>query len=448
MKLYYVMFAASLLLQACTLDFSGSGKSGSKSKNAVMGIAALAVSAQSDSFLMVPNASADNTAMSLVSHKSGANTVLSSIKFDSNAGDTVSTANDHFFTAIGSLNKVAVLTVNSLGATLEGYISTGTKPVHMYTDPDGKIWIMNDGNSGVDSINCSAAGTGSVTVIKDGAKGTSGSSAASLIKHLCIGKGHHKALFTSSPKRAFVSNITDSTVSVIDNDSSSSTYLTVLSTVSLATGAGPHGFGYSSVSGKVYVANASLGTVTELNPSTLASSIISTVKSGPAAVSPDGKYAVFPGVDTSSDSNHVTGKLSVVNVSSTSSITLKDIADVSPDMMMFSEDGKKLFVVSAQAGSGNQLTNLKQNVLLIYDSSALPTLTLLKEVTVGTANAGHRHFDAMTHGSMTHLFIPSGDGNLYTVDADSMSVTQTLKIGGTFDKLHFHMLGMGSMHSH
>jgi len=359
-----------------------------------------------------------------------------------------SVLHDHFFTAIGSLNKVAVLTVNSMGATLEGYIGTGTRPVHMYTDPDGKIWIMNDGNSGVDSINCSTAGTGSVTIIKDGAKGTSGTNAASLIKHLCIGKGHHKALFTSSPKRAFVSNITDATVSVIDNDSASSTYLTVLSTVSLVTGAGPHGFGYSCVSGKVYVANASLGTVTELNPFTLATSIISTVKSGPAAVSPDGKYAVFPGVDKTSDANHITGKLSVVNVSNTASITLKDIADVSPDMMMFSGDGKKLFVISAQAGSGNQLTYLKQNVLLIYDSSSLPTLNLLKEVTVGNANTGHRHFDVMTHGSMTHLFIPSGDGNLYTVDADSMSVTQTLKIGGTFDKLHFHMLGMGSMHSH
>jgi len=92
MKLHYFILTALMVLQACTLDFSGQGKSDSKSKNMVMGIAALAMASQSDSFLMVPNSSADNTTMSLVSHKSGTNSILSSIKFDSNSGDTVSTA--------------------------------------------------------------------------------------------------------------------------------------------------------------------------------------------------------------------------------------------------------------------------------------------------------------------------------------------------------------------
>jgi hypothetical protein len=267
-------------------------------------------------------------------------------------------------------------------------IDSGKNPVHIYQDPSGKIWSMNDGTSGVDTLNstCNAGGVGSVTIIQDGAKGAS--DPASLIKNLCIGKGHHKAIFTSSPKRAFISNISDNSISVVDNEPTSGTYLTVISTINLGAGAGPHGFSYSSMSGKVYISAQTAGTIIAVSPSSLTTETISTTKSGPSVATPNGQYIAIPGKDTTTDTNHLIGKITILN-STNHTFSTTSIMDVSPDHMMFSSDGKRLYVISAQAGTGNQLTNLKQNVLLVYDSSNLPNLTLVTEIKTGDAKTGH-----------------------------------------------------------
>ncbi|MCE9501789.1 MAG: hypothetical protein K8R21_15005 [Leptospira sp.] len=444
-----VFFISILITVECSFTLPGNEKSNANKSNGIMLALLSVLNTPPATILFVPNLDTTKPFLSVVNHRNGVNTFVSNITLETNPGDATGTANNHLFANLTNSNKTAVFNVTSSGADFLKYIDTGSRPVHIYQDPAGKIWVMNDGNNGVDNVNaaCNGSAVGSVTIIQDGAKGAAANDSGTLIKHLCVGKGHHKAIFTSSPKRAFVSSITDSTVSVIDNDPSSGTYLTVISTLSLGAGAGPHGFSYSSVSGKVYASAQTAGTVVSIDPGSLNTQTISTSKSGPSASSPSGQYIAIPGKDTTTDSNHVIGKVTILNVS-TNALSTVDVSDVSPDHAMFSDDGNRLYVASAQAGSGNQVTNLKQNVLLVYDSSALPALTLISQITVGNANSGNRHLASMNHGSMTHVFVPSGDGNLYTVDSMTNSVSQTLNLGGSFNNAHFYTLGSAPTHTH
>ncbi|HMY33250.1 MAG TPA: hypothetical protein PKL30_12870 [Leptospiraceae bacterium] len=445
----YIGFILSLFSLACSVTLPDNAKkNANKDNNTILGIASI-LPKPSTSYVIVPNSDTTMPLISVLSHDSGLNTLKSNITLDSNVGDITGTVNNHIYANLTNANKVAVMNIDSNGVRFIKYINAGSRPVHIYLDPDGKIWSMNDGNSGVDNINsaCNNAGVSSVTIIQDGASGASDTDYASLIKHLCVGKGHHKAIFTTSPKRAFVSSITDNTVSVIDNEPLNSTYLTVLATLSLGTGAGPHGFSYSSVSGKVYISAQTAGTVIAVNPSSLAMETISTPKSGPSTSSPNGLYIALPGKDTTSDSNHVIGKVTILNAS-THVFSTVSITDVSPDHMMFNSDGTRLYVASAQAGSGNQVTNLNQSVLLVYDSSNLPSLNLIAQIPVGACKSGNRHINAASHGSMMHIFNPAGDGILYTVDSMSNSVTQKINLGGSFNNAYYHTLGAAPSHSH
>jgi hypothetical protein len=443
MSLFNSFFPAVLLSQAHE-------KQSAKNDNlSVLSLASLLPKPQAadTAYVLVPNSDTTMPHLSVISHSGGINTLKNNIILESNPGDTTATANDHIFVNVSNANKVAVLNVDSTGVKLVKYIDSGKNPVHIYQDPSGKIWSMNDGTSGVDTLNstCNAGGVGSVTIIQDGAKGAS--DPASLIKNLCIGKGHHKAIFTSSPKRTFISNISDNSISVVDNEPTSGTYLTVISTINLGAGAGPHGFSYSSMSGKVYISAQTAGTIIAVSPSSLTTETISTTKSGPSVATPNGQYIAIPGKDTTTDTNHLIGKITILN-STNHTFSTTSIMDVSPDHMMFSSDGKRLYVISAQAGTGNQLTNLKQNVLLVYDSSNLPNLTLVTEIKTGDAKTGHRHIASASHGSMMHLFIPSGNGFLYSVDSMSNSVTQQLELKGSFSNVFYHTLGSAPSHSH
>ena len=453
MKLKYLIGLIFIqFILYCSITVTGNEKQSAKNDNlSVLSLASLLPKPQAadTAYVLVPNSDTTMPYLSVISHVNGVNTFKSNITLDSNPGDSTGTANNHIYANLTNSNKVAVLNVDSSGARLVKYIDAGSRPVHIYQDSAGKIWSMNDGNSGVDNINssCNSAGVGSVTVIQDGSKGASDANIGTLLKHICVGKGHHKAIFTTSPQRAFVSSITDNTVSVIDNEPTSSSYLTVIGTLSLGTGAGPHGFSYSSMSGNVYISAQTAGTVIAVNPTTLAMTTIATPKSGPSTASPNGQYIALPGKDTTTDTNSVIGKITILNVS-TNAFSTVSINNVSPDHMMFNSDGTRLYVASAQAGSGNQVTNLKQNVLLVYDSSNLPNLTLIAEVKVGNANSGNRHITAMTHGSMMHLFVPAGDGILYTVDSMTNSVTQKLDLKGSFNNAFFYTLGSAPTHSH
>jgi YVTN family beta-propeller protein len=100
-----------------------------------------------------------------------------------------------FITMAGS-NEVTV--IDYANKIVLNRIRTGDRPVHIYSVPDlagtgTEMWIGNDGND-------------SVTVID--------ARSFRVKANVKAGKGHHKMAFSGS--KAYVSNITDGTVSVID----------------------------------------------------------------------------------------------------------------------------------------------------------------------------------------------------------------------------------------
>ena len=152
-------------------------------------------------------------------------------------------------------------------------------PAHIYAEPDtNRDWFMNDGDkaTGNDNVNCGDKGS-SVTVVEN-----TSSSAAKFLKTICVGRGHHQAMFVTPndqhpdvPKTAYVSNLKDGTISAIANDpGDTSRYLTVIATINLGeadkedsgtadvpNNAFPHGLVYSAYSGKLYCLNNGYGTV-------------------------------------------------------------------------------------------------------------------------------------------------------------------------------------------
>ena len=380
-------------------------------------------------------------------------------------GDIVATTEGHVFVNVTANNAVAAIDPVVEGAPeLRNFLPVGTRPVHIYRDPEGtRVWVMNDGDATGGS--CKTAGTNdtaisSVTVIQNHELGEEGSGDSAgilgeVIGTICVGRGHHKAAFSEpstdhpgTPHRVFVSNITDGTISVINNDPTSDDYLKVIAAIDLCDPAkqaggcdtdittpnnsSPHGIDYSPVSGKIYNANAGYGSVAVINPVTnTIETAIDIGYSNKAHVSPDGKFLIVKGTDKTSNPNHVIGKLTVIDVMD-NSVTQVDITDVHPDSFESTPDGSKLYVTSATTGSDAQKSNLRNNVLLVYDTSTLPNLILIKEITVGVADGSHRALAVHEHdGSAEHIFVPNpADGTVSVIDAEKDEVVSTVDVGG------------------
>jgi YVTN family beta-propeller protein len=148
-------------------------------------------------------------------------------------------------------------------------------------------------------------------------------------------------------------------------------------------------------------------------------------------LSPDGRFLIGKGADRKSHAEHVIGRLSVMDGVTNTLAKIVDLPDVYPSVYRFSADGQKLYVTTAATGKGKQKENLKLNSLLVFDSSALPELRLIKEVPVGLADCGRRPIAFITQGKDEgRIFVPNpSDGTLSILDSATDSVTETVKIG-------------------
>lgn len=436
--------------------------------------------------------------VTVIAHGAEGNEVIAAYPVGSGrVGDMVRTDERHVFVNVSANNAVAAFDATTGDIpTLRNYLPAGTRPVHAYRDPQSAhVWVMNDGDA--TSGDCAEAGpgdtpTGSVTLIDDhdvGAEdpddghahnaggavivqnGDDGHDApgdtklGEVIAEICVGQGHHIAAFSfpsedqpAAPRRVFVSNITDGTLSVIDNDPDSDDYLTVIATIDLcdpAKQAGgcdaevttpndavPHGLDYSPASGRIYNANIGYGTVSVIDPET--NTIETTVDIGFADklhATPDGRFVVVKGADTDSDPDHVIGKLTAIDVDANSFEQI-DLYDVAPDGFKFTPDGAKLYLTSVHGGSGDQLDNLKDDVLLAVDVSDLPNLELLAEVPVGATEGHHRALAVSEHGGVAgHVFVPASDGTVTVVDIETDEVVDTIDLGGELGSILVVPLG-------
>ena len=412
-----------------------------------------------------------NGTVSVIEHRDAANTLAASIDLFSSVGDMASSTRNHLFVNLGSTNQTAALDPIGASATFKKFIQVGQRPVHIYREsPDGtRIWVLNDSDSktGVDTVTpaCNTAQAGSVSVIQNHDEGGDETgNAGAVLATICVGKGHHKAAFSvpgaagspaeTVPIRAFVSSIKDGTITVIDNDPASTNYLKVISTINLCdqskepattpptvcpavpNSAGPHGMFYSPVSGKIYNNNETYGTVNVINPSFDPAAPSSAIEqtfdlgaglAGATYLSPDGRFIIVRGAQ--SNASGVTGKLTVIDVTNNSRTTV-DLPNVNPADLVFTSDGKTLYIPSA--GSATPAAGQKSNVVLVFDSTALPALTPTAEIAVGATAAG-RALGILEHGgAATEVFVTNrADGTVSVIDAGTNAVVDTLQIGGT-----------------
>ena len=331
----------------------------------------------------------------------------------------------------------------------------------MYRYPDqAQLWLGNDGDksTGTDPENCGAGGS-SVTVIQNDVQGAP----LKVLRTLCVGRGHHVVAFThptstapQMPRRAFVSNLMSGDISVVGNDpEDAATYLKVLATIDLqdsarekkvdagfANGAAPHGMAYSELTGKVYNLNNGYGTVVVMDPltNTIEDSIYVGLSSN-ALLSPNGRFIICKGADRATQPEHVIGKLTVLDVVSKTVFETIDLPDIYPSVYRFSRDGSKLYLTTAATGKGSQRSNLRKDILLVFDASALPALPLIKEVKVGVAECGRRPIGFVEqHEKFPRIFISNPtDGTVSVLDGENERVLETVKLTDKpVPALHFY----------
>jgi len=152
----------------------------------------------------------------------------------------------HVYINSSETNSVAIIDANK--EVLKGTITVGERPVHSLVVKGGNLLLVgNDGPSGGVTTNDPAlvALDDSVSVIDTNPNSTTFMTELARIR---VGNGHHLLAYSDETSRAAVTNLSAGTTSIIDVNG-----LKVICTV--AVGAVPHGIAYSDVSGQAYVAN-------------------------------------------------------------------------------------------------------------------------------------------------------------------------------------------------
>lgn len=361
---------------------------------------------------------------------------------------------------IASNQSAILLDPVSRRITAQTHVPADAVPVYAYLDGStSTYWMVSDGDKemGVDHLSCDGKGA-PVTVIK-----TAGSDTPTApLEVICAGRGHHVTVFTQpsaqhpqTPRRAFASNLLEGTITVIGNDpAAEDNYLKVLTTINLCdpaqeqgehdrlpNNAFPHGMAYSAVTGKLYNLNNGYGTVAVIDP--LKNIIEKTYKmpvSSNLLLTPNGRFLIGKGVDRKADPDHLVGRLSVMDAMTGELAATLDLPDVYPSVYRFNADGSKLYVTTAATGKGTQKANAKLNTVLIFDSSMLPRIRLLKEVEIGTADCGRRPFAFFdgAKGKQCVLIPNPTDGTLSIVDGETDAVVETLSLGAkAIDEVNF-----------
>lgn len=322
---------------------------------------------------------------------------------------------------------------------------------YAYRDPfTDTYWMVSDGDKekGIDPVSCGE--NGSPVRVIDSA-GTALPS--SPIKTICAGRGHHVVTYVGPspqaatlPRRAYLSNLMEGSITVVGNDpADAGTYLKILTTINLCepsreeghkdrlpNNAYPHGMVFSGVTGKLYNMNNGYGSVVVIDPASNRIEKTAPMKlSSNLLLSPNGRFLIGKGVDRKSDAEHIIGRLTVMNAAGGDIAGLVDLPDIYPSCYRFNSDGSKLYVTTAATGKGIQKENSKLDRLLIFDSSALPKLSLIKEVQVGTADCGRRSIAFLSsEGEDRLVFVPNPtDGSVSVLDGGNDTVIETVSLG-------------------
>ncbi len=362
------------------------------------------------------------------------------------------------YLGVDNENQAVIMAAEDKSVSTLAQVPADAFPIYSYRDPVSEFtWFVSDGDkSGNDALNCGANGS-PIIIFK-----TTPSGSAVLVNLICMGRGHHVISFTEPceqqpdmPSRAFVSNLLDGSICVIDNNPASPDYLSIIETINLCepekeetaemqipNNAFPHGQVYSSRTGKIYSFNNGYGTVVVLDPVTCTiESRINMKVSSNLLLSPDQRFLIGKGADRKSNAEHVMGRLSVIDIDKASVVTTLDIPDVYPSVYRFSPDGTRLYVTTAATGKGVQHDNLNLDSLFVYDATALPELKLVSDIKVGVGDCGRRPIAFDSAGE--YVFIPNPtDATVTILAAKDDAVVEAVRIGdGAAEEVNFSFWG-------
>ncbi|MDP2384007.1 MAG: hypothetical protein Q8N00_14515 [Nitrospirota bacterium] len=406
-------------------------------------------------------------------------------------GDMQFSLGEWVFVNLAATNQVA--TIDPLtGATPvhEVNLTAGTRPVHIYRDPTDQevMWVMNDGDNAIgtitpgdDLINCAAQGGGSVTIIHNSHLGP-GATPPTVERTVCVLADGHKvtafsqptAADTTIPRRAFVSSSTAGEIAVIDNtpipgldpnwrlinridlcdgvkESTRPTPATcnvedaTLNTAFTTNNSNPHGIRWSKLTGKVYSIQENYRTIVEIDPTTLAVTLVADLSATnytAFGISPDGRFLLLRG----SSAAPFGTRLGVIDLAiagnprAISDLTIPELDGAGPGAFKFSPDGRRFYIVASNTST------TKKDHLFAFNASDLtanpPALTLLRDVgLISTVNGAHS-FDVLAQpptGSPTgtlaearYLVVSNGtDNSVSVINATDNQIKQTVTVGTT-----------------
>ncbi|MGZ3423300.1 MAG: YVTN family beta-propeller repeat protein [Polyangiales bacterium] len=156
--------------------------------------------------------------------------VVATIPIGATVSDATASADGKWVFFSTSTNEVVVIDVAA--RAVKTRVAVGTKPVHVFGSPDHtSLWVANDGSANVSVIDLATL---------------------SVARTVATGVGHHKmAMVEGSPYRAYVSNITDATITPVANGAAAIS-------ATIKTNPGPHGMDWSSVGKKVLNCSAAV----------------------------------------------------------------------------------------------------------------------------------------------------------------------------------------------
>ena len=383
-----------------------------------------------------------NGSITLVNRKNGE---VESVLLDKKAATDSEIQLKPIFVGISEDEKVVLLDPQTKNILFETEFPEDAFAAHLYEDPDSnRSWFMNDGDkaTGNDILNCGENGS-SVTVVENAT-----SSDAKHLATVCVGRGHHQAAFSfpsdqhpNTPKQAYISNLKDGTVSVVNNDPSSDKFLQLIATIDVCepekedkpeptvpNNSFPHGLVFSGVSGKLYNLNNGYGTVAIINPVTFEIEDRIAFKGHSNLFLPSsGKYVIGRGADRKTDDEHVIAKLSVIDVETNEIKDMVDILDVYISKYFFNPEGTRLYLTTSSSGNDKQKENLKTDALLVFDITVLPEIKLINEVRLGSST-GTLDFEMLDGKSQLMFSSNAADGAVVICNPDTGEVIEKIEI--------------------
>ncbi|MDH5669912.1 MAG: hypothetical protein OEY86_18075 [Nitrospira sp.] len=420
-------------------------------------------------------------------------------------GDMQVSNGEWVFVNLTAGDKVAIIDPLS-GATpiWEANHQTGTRPVHIYRDPtDGEvIWSMNDGDStnGNDSINCGGIGA-SVTVLHNSHIGAGGNPPFVVGTTCTLASGHAVTAFSQPtatdsniPKYAVVTNAKGGQMAFINNTEGSGSYRQMVARLDLCTdsgqgslnptgsacddesltdlivpftpnGSNPHGIRWSKLTGKIYSYQEAYREIVEVDPKAIVPGIghnqvaitrkldLSPTPYISYGITPNGRFLFLRGRDIATDSNHIIGKLAVVDLSAPGplSITeLPDLLDVVPSTFKFTPDGQRMYLLASDTATGNdnQKAAQKKNRLFVFNPSNFPAAPQ-QVAEINLLSAAAHNFDVLVHGSghASAVLVSNGGagstGSVSLINA-SNQITDSLLLGVNPGAVMFYSPGMAA----